>query len=387
MLYLSNVFYKNRQALKDGFRYIINRGGTSSTKTWSLLHLNALIAEKQDVQIYILGQTVPHLKGGVLNDIPKVCEDLGIDFHNNYGKQDNTLKLKGEINFISVDKIGKALGGRRDILFVNEANRQHWAIIEQMIIRTRIAVFIDYNPTSEFWVHTQLMKTEPEKCIEIVSTYKDNERLEQTIVDALEARKGDNNFWRVFGLGEMGRAEGLIFSDYTTCCMFDKESFKNYRHGVDWGFSRDPFAYVRIAVDFVRMELYVCDEYVGTGLQNTDTAPIVKKFANYEPVFCDSAEPKSIAEYQNLGVNADGVKKGQGSVESGIKFMQRFKVFIHSDCVNTADEFNNYSWKMNRTTGEPMNIPDDCFNHCIDAIRYSLNSDIEGQGIPSITFF
>ena len=387
MLYLSNVFHRNRQALKDGYKYIINRGGTSSTKTWSLLQLQALIAEKQDVKIDIVGQTIPHLRGGVLTDMPKVCDSLGIDYHNNFHKQESRLQLKGSINFLSIDNLGKSLGGRRDYLFLNEANHQHWAIVEQLMLRTRIAVFIDYNPTNKFWVHTKLMVYEPDKCIEIVSTYKDNDRLEQSIVDKIEARKGDNNFWRVFGLGELGRAEGLVFNNFEVGCKFDKDSFEYYRHGVDWGFSNDPFAYVRLAVDFVKMELYICDEFVGTGLQNTDTAPIVKSFADYQTVFCDCAEPKSVAEYCNLGLNAIGVKKGQGSVESGIKYMQRFKIFIHSSCPKTADEFCNYSWKMNKTTGEPMNMPDDCFNHSIDAIRYSLNSDIDGFKGIGISFF
>jgi phage terminase large subunit len=191
----------------------------------------------------------------------------------------------------------------------------------------------------------------------------------------------------VFGEGQFGRAEGLIFSGFEIGCEFDKESFKNYRHGVDWGFSIDPFCYVRVAVDFNKMELYICDEVYGRNLQNTETAPMVKAHANYETVFCDCAEPKSIAEYQTLGVNAEGVKKGQGSVESGIKYMQRFKIFIHRDCPHIADEFMNYSWKVNRATGEPLNMPEDSFNHGIDAIRYSLNADVGGEGNPSLTFF
>lgn len=385
MITLSNVFHKNQQALKDGFRYIINRGGTSSTKTWSILQLLTDIARKKKYKIDVIGQSVPHLKSGVINDMPAVCQEFGIVFDDKFNKSDKELQLEGSINFLSVDKLGKALGGRRDILFLNEANHIPWAIAEQLIIRTRIAVFIDFNPTNYFWVHHHIMQNEKQKCIEIVSTYKDNPCLEQSIIEALEARQGDNNFWRVYGRGEMGRAEGLIFTGFETQAEFDKEQFSKYRHGVDWGFSIDPFAYVRIAL--THDTIYVCDEVYGRNLQNTATAEMIKQYCKEEPVYCDSAEPKSIEEYRTLGIFSYPCKKGQGSVETGIKFMQRYKIVIHRDCPNIANEFMNYAWKINKATGEPLNMPEDNFNHGIDACRYSLNDDIGGVGGVSLSFF
>jgi phage terminase large subunit len=387
MIILSNVFHKNRDAFKAGVRYIVNRGGTSSTKTFSILQLLTDIARKTDMKIDVLGQTVPHLKDGVLTDMPHVCKGFGIVFENYYNKSEKVFKPKGTMNFISIDKIGKALGGRRDILYINEANHIPWAIVEQLMIRTRIAIFIDFNPTSKFWLTEQVEPLYADDMVEIRSTYLDNTELEPAIVKAIEAKKGDNNFWRVFGLGEYGRAEGLIFTDYETNCMFDKESFDQYRHGVDWGFSVDPFSYNRIAIDKKNMIIYICDEIHGRNLQNTVTAPMVIAYAGYEPVYCDSSEPKSVAEYDSLGVNAYSAKKGPGSIETGVKYIQRYKVKVHSDCPHTADEFNNYSWKMDRKTGEPLNVPEDNFNHHIDGIRYALEGDMSGDANISFSFF
>ena len=385
-MYLSRIFHENQQAFKTNTRVIVNRGGARSTKTWSILQLLIDIARKKDYKIDVIGQTVPHLKQGVLTDIPNVCKDFGIIFDNTFNKSDKEFKLKGSINFLSIDKLGKALGGGRDILFLNEANYIPWQIVEQLIIRTRRTIFIDFNPTRKFWLSEQLENIE-EDIIEIHSTYKDNKMLAAPIIKSIEARKNDYNFWRIYGLGEYGIAEGLIFNNVEVDCEFDKEAFEHYRHGADWGFSADPFAYNRIAIDKQRMIIYVCDEIHGLGLQNTDTAPMVQSYAKGQTVYCDSAEPKSVQEYRNLGINAIGVKKGQGSVETGIKYMQRYEIKVHSTCPKTADEFLNYSWKRNKMTGEFLNVPEDSFNHHIDAIRYSLNDDLDGFNGIGISFF
>ena len=215
MLKLSPVFRKNAAALKDDFRYIINQGGTSSTKTFSILQLLVTLSLKYKVKIDIVGLSVPHLKTGVLNDMPDVCNQFGIDFYKFYKSSDKIFQAgKGIIAFLSFDKLGSAHGGRRDFLYLNEANHQHYNIVEQLLVRTKKNIFIDYNPTNEFWVHDKIFKDEPQKATLIKSTYKDNPFLEQTIIDSIEARKGDNNFWRVYGLGELGIAEGLVFENF-----------------------------------------------------------------------------------------------------------------------------------------------------------------------------
>jgi phage terminase large subunit len=261
-------------------------------------------------------------------------------------------------------------------LFLNEANHLNYNIVEQLMIRTRKTIFIDYNPTNAFWVHKKIFKDEPDKALLIKSTYKDNPFLEQSIIDMIESKKGDgnNNFWRVYGLGELGIAEGLIFNNFEQL-GFDKKRFAKYRNGVDWGFSNDPFAFVRCAIE--QDCLYIMNEIYETGLLNKYSAPKVKEIIDKEFVTCDSAEPKSISEFQSeYRVNARAAKKGTGSVESGIKFLQSFKkIYIHPDCPNTYDEFCNYQWEKDKN-GDDKPKPIDAFNHAIDALRYALEDDM-----------
>jgi phage terminase large subunit len=378
VLYLTNVFRKNAEAYRSAcWRYIINQGGTSASKTFSTLQLLVEIARKHKKQIDIVGLSVPHLKSGVLNDMPFVMAGFGLDFFAMYNSTDRKIVFPdgGVINFLAFDKLGKAHGGRRDILYINEANHVHYAIAEQLMIRTREVIFIDYNPTNEFWVHTELMTKEKEKCKLIISTYKDNERLEQAIVDTLEAKRGDgtNNFWRVYGLGQLGIAEGLVFDNFEEA-DFDIYRFGKYLNGVDWGFSNDPFAFVRCAIE--QDTLYICQEIYQRGLLNKDSADLVKPIARNESVYCDSAEPKSIAEYISLGVKGVSVKKGPGSIESGIKKIQGFRnVVIHPSCTNTLAEFKNYQWKKDKN-GQQLAEAVSGFDHAIDAIRYALSTEM-----------
>lgn len=378
MLRLSEVFKKNAEVYITGKkRYIVNSGGTSAGKTISILQLLVQIASKHNKQIDILGLTVPHLKAGVINDMPMVMAGFGFDFHSMYSVGDKSIVFPsgGTINFISIDKIGKAHGGRRDILFMNEANHTHYGIAEQLMIRTRETVFIDFNPTGRFWVHDKLLVEQPENVEMIKSTYKDNPFLEQTIIDMIESKRGDgtSNFWRVYGLGELGVAEGLIFDNWSVE-EFDIYKFEHYCNGLDWGFSQDPFAFVRCAYE--NNILYICNEIYEKKILNTDSAKLVKPIIRDEPVYCDSAEPKSIAEYQSLGIRAIGAEKGAGSIVSGIKKLQTYSnIIIHPDCKNTIDEFSNYQWKMDKN-GDPLNVPEDDFNHIIDGLRYSLSTEL-----------
>lgn len=381
MLRLTNVFRKNAEAYSSGnYRYIINQGGTSASKTFSVLQLLVQIASKYPKQIDVVGLTVPHLKGGVINDMPRVLDGFGLNFHEMYNTTDKqiTFPSGGVINFISVDKLGKAHGGRRDILFLNEANHQHYNIAEQLMIRTREVVFIDYNPTNEFWLHEQILDNtkEKDKALLIKSNYQDNQFLEPAIVQAIESKKGNglNNFWRVYGLGELGVAEGLVFNNFEAG-DFDIYGFSKYVNGLDWGFSNDPFAFVRCAIE--NDTLYVCEEVYQRGLLNKDSAEIVKPIVRGEPVWCDSAEPKSIQEYMSLGVQARSVKKGAGSIEAGIKKIQSFRnVIIHKErCPNVWAEFKNYQWKQDKNAVQ-LAEPASGFDHAIDAIRYALTTEM-----------
>lgn len=371
-MFLSNVWHKNKDAWKSDKKFIVNAGGSSSSKTFSVLQLLVWIAEKYELKIDIVSESVPHLKQGVITDMVNVCNCFNINFDENYIASERKYQgAKGTINFLAFDKLGKSHGGRRDILYLNEANHLNWAICEQLIMRTRQKIFIDYNPTAKFWVYPEFIEHPINKANTefIHSTYKDNERLEQSIVDYLESKKGDNNFWRVYGLGEIGVSEGLVFNNFSQK-DFDKDSFSRYYYGIDWGFSKDPFTFGELAIE--GNDLYICREIYKTGLLNKDSSKLVKPLLGRNMVICDSSEPKSIAEYRSFGINATGAKKGKGSIESGIKKLQEFdNIYIHTDCVNAYDEFSNYHWLKDKM-GKELPKPTDDFNHYIDLCRYAL---------------
>jgi len=380
-LKLSKVFEKIAHAYKK-YRYIINQGGTSSTKTFSTLQFLIILALKYNFEIDIVGLTQGHLKSGVLLDMPKVMAQFGLNFYTLYSKTNKSVEFpKSTINFISVDTIGKAHGGRRDILYLNEANHLNYKIAEQLIIRTREKIFIDFNPTNRFWVHTEILECEAKNAILIKSTYKDNPFLQKEIIQALESRMKDENFWRVYGLGEIGVLEGRIFNNVEVL-DFDKNKFSKYYNGIDWGFSSDPFAFVRCAIE--NDKLYITDEIYSINMLNKNSIPLVKALIQNEFVTCDSAEPKSIAEYISEGINAIAAKKGRGSVETGIKFLQSFnKIFVHPSCKNAAKELFDYCFKKN-IDGTVLPIPEDNNNHLIDALRYALEDLAEKNTISII---
>ncbi|MCD8025035.1 MAG: PBSX family phage terminase large subunit [Candidatus Gastranaerophilales bacterium] len=381
VLKLSPVFEKIARAYKK-YRYIINQGGTSSTKTFSTLQFLMILAIKRHLEIDIVGLTQGHLKSGVLLDMPKVMNQFGLNFYTFFSKTNKTLELPSScINFISVDTFGKAHGGRRDILYLNEANHLNYQIAQQLMIRTREKIFIDFNPTSRFWVHDEILANEQKNAILIKSTYKDNPFLEKEIVQALESRMKDENFWRVYGLGEIGVIEGRVFTNLQIK-DFDKNAFDKYYNGIDWGFSTDPFAFIRAAKE--NDILYITDEIYSTNLLNKDSIPLVKNIIGFEYVTCDSSEPKSISEFQSSGVNALPAKKGRGSIESGIKYIQSFsKIYIHPDCKNAQKEFFNYCFKKN-LNGEIIPVPQENDNHLVDALRYALEDLTGGDTISVI---
>ena len=210
----------------------------------------------------------------------------------------------------------------------------------------------------------------------IHSTYLDNEYLSPVQREYLESKRGDgnNNFWRVYGLGEIGVADGLVFSNFEVA-DFDRDGFDKYFYGIDWGFSEDPFAFVECAKE--GRNLYICREIYQKGLLNREAIPLVKEIAGESLIIADSAEPKSVAEFCSAGLHCIGAKKGKGSIESGIKYLQSFNnIYIHPSCPHIAAEFKNYEWRRDKMTASPLPEPVDDWNHGIDATRYALSYQI-----------
>ena len=354
-------------------RVRICQGGTSASKTYSIVFLLIRLAnlDKRITLTSIVSESFPHLKRGAMRDFLIIMKDLGIFIDNQWNKTDciYTFETGSQIEFFSVDQSDKVRGARRDRLFINEANNVSFDAFEQLEVRTKEFIFIDYNPVSEFWAMTELNgRNDVEK---IILTYKDNEALSKEITDSIEQRKNRIGWWKVYGLGELGEIEGRI---YTSWNIIDDIPFEARleRYGLDFGYTNDPTAITGI---YYHNGGYIFDEisYL-KGLSNKDIADILK---NLKPalVVADSAEPKSIDEIKGYGINILGADKGRDSVRFGVQAIQDQPISITKRSINGIKEYRNYLW-MTDKNGRLIqpNIPEKGNDHFLDACRYGMSS-------------
>jgi phage terminase large subunit len=384
----SKLFQKIAFAFK-AVRFIINQGGTSSGKTYSTLQFLILWAlkSKKHRLVSVVAESIPHLKRGAYRDFLKILMESGLYKEDNHNKTDFTYQLGSfHFEFFSADNDAKLRGARRDVLYVNECNNISWDSFTQLEIRTREKIFLDFNPVSRFWAHTKIMMP-GQKYEFIKSTYKDNvdhltgkPLLEQSIIDAIESRKpvydsdgnlisGDEQFWKVYGLGEVGSLEGVVFSNWQTVDSIPSDG-KWTAYGLDFGFTNDPTTIIKVV--YQGGELWIEELAFETGLTNPEIVNKLKSFGigSLDDIIADSAEPKSIAEIRRGGFRAcRGVKKGPDSINNGIDILKRFRINIHKKSVNLIEEFSNYQW-MKTKDGDYLNKPIDNYNHGIDAVRY-----------------
>ena len=384
----TNVFQKIADGFK-GNRFIIQQGGSSSSKTYSTLQFLVIWALKSDQSklVSIVAESIPHLRRGAYRDFLKIIMEAGLYKEINHNKSDFAYKLKNfHFEFFSADNDAKLRGARRDVLYINECNNITYDAFTQLEIRTRDKIFLDYNPTSFFWANKKVMQP-PNKYSFIKSTYKDNidhltgePLLEQSIIDAIESRKpvydsdgnlisGDEQFWKVYGLGETGQLEGVIFSNWQTVDSIPDDG-KWIAYGLDFGFTNDPTAIIKVV--YQGGELWIEEMSFDTGMTNPDIINKLKSIGvgPLDDIIADSSEPKSIAEIKRGGFRAcRGVKKGPDSINNGIDILKRYRINIHKKSINLIDEFSNYQW-MKTKDGDYLNKPIDSYNHGIDAVRY-----------------
>lgn len=347
-------------------------GGTSASKTISILLY--LIAKAQSdtkkTLTSVVSESIPHLKRGAIRDFKNILQGHNYWKDSNWNATDSiyTFETGSQIEFFSADNGDKLRGGRRDRLFLNEANNIARDAYDQLEVRTKEFIFLDWNPTNEFWFYTDI-KGQRADLDFITLTYKDNEALSEEIVKAIEARKGNKQWWQVYGLGQLGEVEGKIYKDWAIIDEMPHEA-RLERYGMDFGYSNDPTAIIAI---YKYNGGFILDEITyQKGLSNKQIADI---FTNIDKslVIADSAEPKSIDEIRSYGINILPATKGQGSVNQGIQYVQEQRISITSRSTNLIKEYRNYLWKTDRD-GKILNVPEDMFNHAMDALRYGLDS-------------
>lgn len=328
----------------------------------------------------VVSESFPHLKRGCIRDFTNIMQAQGYFKQAQWNATDSTYTFenKSKIEFFSSDNGDKLRGARRDRLFINEANNVPFDAFEQLEVRTKEFVILDWNPTNEFWWYTEIKGHKADGTSkrndwqELTLTYKDNEALSQEIIDSIEQRKARKGWWQVYGLGQLGEVEGKIYKDWQIIEEIPHEA-RLERYGLDFGYSNDPTAIVAVykynngyILDQIAYQKEMSNKQIADTILNNPQALVI----------ADSAEPKSIDEIKNYGVNILPAEKGRDSVEHGIQYVQEQRISITRRSDKIIKEYRNYLWRSDKNGNIMTNpsIPEQGYDHTMDAIRYALTS-------------
>lgn len=369
-MYLKTTSTSKIMGMKKRIRAV--QGGTSASKTISiLLYLIAKAqSDKLPTMTSIVSESFPHLRRGVMKDFLDILEAHKYYDDARWDKTNSTYEFEtgSKIEFFSADQPTKVRGPRRDRLFINECNNIPYETFDQLEVRTKEFIFLDWNPTTEFWYYDQVAPRTD--CEHLVLTYKDNEGLSPEIVSSIEQRKERKGWWQVYGLGLLGEVEGKIYRDWKLDLDEVPHHAKLLGYGLDFGYSVDPTHIVAI---YRYDNGYILDEIVHQkGLLNKPIADILN---NQPPalVIADCAEPKSIEEIKKHGIAILPCEKGPDSVRNGIQKIQDLRISVTKRSVNIIKAYRNYMWKVDKNgVLVSPNIPDHDYSDAMDAARYGL---------------
>lgn len=364
----SNIVFEHLNSLSK--KILVEQGGTRSGKTYNILlwiifnYCNANTGKT----VTICRKTFPAVRGTVMRDFFEILKEYDLYFEELHSKSTNEYFINGNrLEFISLDQPQKIRGRKRDILFINECNELNYEDFQQLIFRTTDNIIIDFNPSDEFhWIYDKVLTRED---VEFYQTsYKDNPFLAKSLVEEIERlRDTDENYWRVYGLGERGQSRSLVYNFKTTKDI--PATAKLLGRGLDFGFSNDSTAVVETYVEGNNM--YVRELLYRTGMTNQDIARELERIGldRRDEIWADSAEPKSIEEIYRMGWNIK--KTFKGAINIGIDMVRRHNLYVTEDSVNTIKELRNYKYVEDKN-GNLTNKPIDLFNHSLDALRYSI---------------
>jgi phage terminase large subunit len=356
------------------------QGGTSAGKTYAILPILIHIAASNPLtEISVVAESIPHLKRGAMKDFKKILAETDRWHETLWNASDfkYTFPNGSQIEFFSADNDAKLRGARRDWLYMNECNNMTFHSYTELASRTKQGVYLDWNPTNTFWFHTELQQDNDVDFLTI--NYTDNEACPESalnfILKAKEKAEQGNSFWqnwyKVYGLGEIGNLEGVIFNNWQQVDKIPVEA-KLIGLGCDFGYTNDPTALIEVYT--YNGKRYVNELMYRSGMLNSDIAKVLPKGVI---VYADSSEPKSIDEIKRYGIMIKGVTKGKDSIKYGIDVMQQQEYFVTSQSENLIKELRSYSWDKDKE-GKKLNRPIEYFNHAIDALRYH---EMEALGI------
>ena len=367
----------------------IIQGGTSAGKTFGILPiLIDRCIRNENTETSVVSESVPHLRRGAIKDFLKIMVSTNRFRDGQWNR--TTLKYTftngSYIEFFSVEQPDKLRGARRTVLYVNEANNVPFEAYNQLAIRTSGDIWIDFNPTANFWAHKEVATQDDADFITL--TYLDNEALSTTIVEEIEMARDKAktseywaNWWQVYGLGKIGSLDGVCIKEWNDIKLPIEARLLCY--GMDFGYSNDPTTLIGL---YKYNDSYIFDEIIyQKKLLNSDISKLLKEHDIRDIVYADSAEPKSIAELKTYGHKVLPCRKGADSIVYGINLINQNKIFITDRSKNLIKELQSYTWQKDRE-GNTINKPIDAFNHCIDAARYAITSELKNpnRGIYNI---
>ncbi len=347
-------------------------GGTSASKTISILvWLIDYAQTHQNKLATIVSESYPHLEGGAMEDFQSIMRDRGYWNESRWHgtKHTYTFETGTRLQFMAIDTYGKAHGPRRDVLYVNECNNLDYKIVDQLITRTRDLVWLDWNPSEEFWFYTEMLPNRND--IDFITlTYLDNEALDITTIKEIESHKHNANWWRVYGLGQLGEIEGRIYTGWNFIDEIPHEA-KLVSRGLDFGYTNDPTTLIDI---YKNNGGFIFDERLyQKGMHNKPIADFISNLEYPHITVFGDREMKSIDEIYSYGVNIRAAQKGPGSVNQGIDYIQDQRVSVTKRSLNLIKEYRNYMYVIDKN-GKITNKPIDLWNHAMDAIRYGLET-------------
>lgn len=357
------------------------QGGTSASKTISALQVLIDKSQRDTTPkiTSIVSESLPHLRKGAMRDFLNIMMTHAYFDENRWNKTDSiyTFESGSIIEFFGADQPAKVRGPRRDRLYMNECNNMAFETFEQLEVRTREEIYLDWNPSNEFWFYTDVCGCGMASCQgtredvdHIILTYKDNEALEQTIVDSIEQRRERKDWWQVFGLGLLGELSGKIYTGWSIIDSIPHDA-KLERFGIDFGYTNDPTAIVAV---YRHGEGFILDEILfQKGMQNSQIAAVIQNQEVNVLCVADSAEPKSIDDIAQYGIAIIPCTKGRDSIKRGIDLVQDQRISVTKRSVNIIKEYRNYMWEVDKD-GKVLNVPESGYDHTMDAIRYAIES-------------
>lgn len=369
----TDVFTWNNSHFNDpSVRFIINQGGSRSSKTYSIIQLLILycLTNKNKI-VSIVRMTMPALKSTAMRDFFEVLRDLGLYKRSKHNRSNNVYEFDNGtvIEFFSIDEEQKLRGRKRNVLWANEANELNLEEYIQLNIRTTEKILFDFNPSdNEHWLYDLM---ERDNCKLIKSSYKDNPFLDEDSIKEIEYLiKTDENYYKIYALGERPISTTRVYNHFQ---QYDTilEPVNDIVYGLDFGYNH-PTVLIKVHITDGG---YYCEEIIYKSFLTSND--IVKLFAECNVdknkyIYADYARPEIIQDLRRAGYN---MKEANKEVKAGIDSVKKNPIYIYKNSLNTLKEYKMYNWKTNKdiVLEEPIKLYDDS----MDAIRYAIHSSIK----------